>query len=338
MDVFSGDDAVDEERERGFLEAQVDMLVSENPPMWLLLNDFKSDENRSAFLAFLGAELDRQPSVYAAGALEVIRGARNIIASLPAGDLSLLKPKWFIPWYEIAVERWVAIPNQGANGSFQGATWLGSRVVVRTSLVHSDDMRHAHLTDNDAWTMFSREVEIWFSLSHPHVLRLYGACHVGDQPFYVCEYASQGTLHRYFRSHPEQLWEKLYEVALGVEYLHERGIIHGALLGNNIVVAGDGKAKVTYFGLSAAAARNFNLPSAPKSTAWHWVAPECLMDKNRPSTVESESILSACALWRRCGSRKTLKTNSSRAFRGKVSPITPSSSMCREDAYRRARP
>ncbi|KAE9043087.1 hypothetical protein PR001_g2992 [Phytophthora rubi] len=98
--------------------------------------------------------------------------------------------------------------------------------------------------------MFRREVAIWFTLSHPHVVRLFGACHVG-RPFFVCEYATNGTLVSYLRQHPDELWSKLHEAALGVQYLHARGVVHGDLKGNNIVIGSDMKAKVTDFGLSS---------------------------------------------------------------------------------------
>lgn len=62
--------------------------------------------------------------------------------------------------------------------------------------------------------MFRREVDIWFGFSHPHVIRLFGACHVG-RPFFVCEYATNGTLVKYLREHPDELWSKLHEAALG---------------------------------------------------------------------------------------------------------------------------
>ncbi|OWZ01930.1 Serine/threonine protein kinase, partial [Phytophthora megakarya] len=64
-----------------------------------------------------------------------------------------------------------------------------------------------------------------------------------------------------------EIWQKLYEAALSVQYLHSRDIIHGDLKCNNLVVGGDNKAKVTDFGLSSANA---------VTGAWRWVAPECL--------------------------------------------------------------
>ncbi|GMF46460.1 unnamed protein product [Phytophthora fragariaefolia] len=61
-----------------------------------------------------------------------------------------------------------------------------------------------------------------------------------------------------------------------VQYLHARGVVHGDLKGNNIVVGSDMKAKLTDFGLSSSSESE---GSSPISGAWHWAAPECLIDK-----------------------------------------------------------
>ncbi|KAG6949378.1 hypothetical protein JG688_00014655 [Phytophthora aleatoria] len=113
--------------------------------------------------------------------------------------------------------------------------------------------------------MFQREIELWFGLNHPHVVKLFGGCHIGT-PFFVCEEAKNGSLDKYLRAHPTEVWQKLYEAALGLEYLHARGIVHRYLKCDNILVNIDGDAKLTDFGLSA-------LESAG---AVRWVAPECL--------------------------------------------------------------
>ncbi|EGZ12001.1 hypothetical protein PHYSODRAFT_412765, partial [Phytophthora sojae] len=197
-------------------------------------------------------------------------------------------PEWFIPWYELIVDEWNCL-GEGGFGSVHRAKWLDSEVVVkRVTLPGSAD------TDPDqkrkALEMFRREVGIWFGFSHPHVIRLFGACHVG-RPFFVCEYATNGTLVNYLRKHPGELWSKLHEAALGVQYLHARGVVHGDLKGNNIVIGSDFKAKVTDFGLSSAANSEY---SAPISGAWHWVAPE--WQQARPSFASDIYSLGMCVV------------------------------------------
>ncbi|EGZ20899.1 hypothetical protein PHYSODRAFT_489869, partial [Phytophthora sojae] len=58
----------------------------------------------------------------------------------------------------------------------------------------------------------------------------FGSCYAGI-PFFVCEYATNGTLVNYLRKHPDELGS----------YLHARDVVHGDLKGNNIVVGSDRK-------------------------------------------------------------------------------------------------
>ncbi|GMF23627.1 unnamed protein product [Phytophthora lilii] len=132
--------------------------------------------------------------------------------------------------------------------------------------------------------MFQHEVDIWFRLSHPHVVRLFSDCHIG-KPFFVCEYATNGTLVSYLRKHPNEIWAKLHEAALGVQYLHSRGFVHCDLKGNNIVIGSDMKAKVTNFGLSVYATGRYE---SKISDASHWVAPECFIYENAQPTFASD--------------------------------------------------
>lgn len=69
--------------------------------------------------------------------------------------------------------------------------------------------------------MFEHEVALWFSLNHPHVVKI--GCHTGT-PFFVCEEATNSSLDKYVKNHPSEVWTMLYEAALGLEYLHARGI------------------------------------------------------------------------------------------------------------------
>uniref|UniRef100_H3G5S0 non-specific serine/threonine protein kinase n=1 Tax=Phytophthora ramorum TaxID=164328 RepID=H3G5S0_PHYRM len=68
--------------------------------------------------------------------------------------------------------------------------------------------------------------------------------------------------------------------AIGLQYLHEMGVIHGDLKCDNILVGSDGLAKLTDFGLSTiesdASYGNDELSKKPVTAAVWWTAPEVL--------------------------------------------------------------
>jgi serine/threonine protein kinase len=288
---------------------QLETFVSEVSQTLLVLHELHTADDRRAFLAFLSAEIDNHEPVYSASQLTLLRKTRDDLVGHGDSDLLTTTPVWFLPWYELVTDLTSSI-GEGGFGCVYRAKWLDSEVVVKqvlrlgsTTAAESWSIATSYLSSarsivgkvpaipatatedsNDkterkkAQEMFEHEVSVWFGLSHPHIVRLFGACHVGT-PFFVCEYASNGSLDKYLRQHPYEIWQKLHEAALGVQYLHSRDIVHGDLKCNNIVIGSDGKAKVTDFGLSS---------SDQLTGAWHWVAPECLENGASRLSVASD--------------------------------------------------
>lgn len=173
------------------------------------------------------------------------------------GDTSHV-PRWFIPPHQIELGQHLA---DGSFGAVYLGKWFNTDEVVKQVLTNQADRENRR--------QFFHEVNLWASLNHDNLIKLYGACPEG-QPFFVCD---EGTLISYSQDRIQfPTWRAIWEAAKGLEYLHELGIVHGDLKGNNILVC-DGTAKLADFGLSVFAKAG---DSGGALGAFRWKAPECL--------------------------------------------------------------
>eukprot|EP00834_Sanchytrium_tribonematis_P003170 NODE_115_length_18417_cov_0.666012.p2 type:complete len:826 gc:universal NODE_115_length_18417_cov_0.666012:18219-15742(-) len=180
------------------------------------------------------------------------------------------KEKWLIPQWEITLKHKIA---SGGYGDIYIGEWNRSNVAIK--VMRKTDKRTERLKD------FVKEVEVWyFELNHhPHVLNLYGACHTVEKPFMVCEYMQNGHLISYLKRYPDQRIRTLKEAALGMRHLHENSVIHGDMKAINILVNGEGTAKVCDFGFSFV--KDAEEDPVVIGGTLRWMAPE-LMRKEQP--------------------------------------------------------
>ncbi|RLN59368.1 hypothetical protein BBJ28_00005334 [Nothophytophthora sp. Chile5] len=130
-----------------------------------------------------------------------------------------------------------------------------------------------------------RQANLWSSLSHPHVATLFGACHVGH-PYFV--YESGAPLHSYllWPGRRRLLWSRMHEIALGLQFLHKRGVVYEGLSCRNVHVVEDELERVERVKLNGL---NFVMAGARikaglsdedstiREDEWQWKAPECLV-------------------------------------------------------------
>jgi len=192
-------------------------------------------------------------------------------------------------------QRWSIVPDQVALGRsiargsfaevFEGK-WFGTDVVIKKLLEQDADRAR-----------FRHEVDIWFSLNHEHLIKLYGACSDGPLVF-VCERATNGTLASYVEGKQSwEVWEYIRQAALGLRYLHDHGIVHGDLKGNNILVCSDGTVKLADFGLSIFADRPEDVAALFTGLgAYQWKAPECLISGHTPSYASDIYSFGMCII------------------------------------------
>ncbi|GMF22812.1 unnamed protein product [Phytophthora fragariaefolia] len=164
-----------------------------------LLEDVDNEKEREA-LTYLRFELSKYPTCYTASKV----GPFTIIKSAICALSTLENPSWFIPVHEVEFNKFDEF-SRGGFGKVYFGRWKRSEVVVKKVKLKSEEDRAA----------FLHEVEVWHKLYHPNVVRLYGASHI-QRAFFVCEYAGKGQLDHYLLDHPDEVWQKLYEAALGL--------------------------------------------------------------------------------------------------------------------------
>ncbi|RLN74173.1 hypothetical protein BBJ28_00012324, partial [Nothophytophthora sp. Chile5] len=229
--------------------------------------ELKDDDARVEALVLLQYESRRTLDV---SRRETFAALCRLVADLRGGKADdPAVPTWFLPPYE--VECVGHSFGKGGFGEVYHGTWQGTEVVVKRLLTTMSGVTGR--------TAFIKEASIWSELNHPNIVRLLGACHVGS-PFFVSQLASNGTLRDFlFRSRGgrPRMWQMLYQVSLGLQYLRDRNVIHSDLKCDNILVGADSAVMLTDFGLSEMRTIS-KVPLPAKAVgAIRWKAPEIVI-------------------------------------------------------------
>ncbi|KAE9347277.1 hypothetical protein PR003_g7014 [Phytophthora rubi] len=277
------------------------------------LSDPKTRLEAQMLLQF---ELHKRRSSYPNSVLEVMSQALLVLDT--TGGSSEVVPSWFIPPYEVVLGKHIA---QGGFGDVYYGKWFDTEVVVKilksqasatsSSKGISPPTPSSGSNDEDTMELFRREADHWFMLNHPNVVHLYGACHVGT-PFFICEPAKSTSLNSHVKElararpgynyeekggDPADMMRCLVQAGIGLKYLHERGIVHCDLKGNNFMVGTDGKTiKLGDFGMSVLKRSGKGRhTSHANAGAVPWKAPEYLQGEN-PTVISDVYGFGMCIL------------------------------------------
>ncbi|TMW55654.1 hypothetical protein Poli38472_010536 [Pythium oligandrum] len=127
-------------------------------------------------------------------------------------------PAWFIPRGDLNYD--VTPFARGSFGALHRGKWgSGVKVVVKTLLLSDNG------NSDVVKAQFLKEIDLWYKLHYPNVVKMFGACHVPSPPLIVCEDATNGSLANYLVKSKHgfrRMWRLLLEAALGLEYLHRK--------------------------------------------------------------------------------------------------------------------
>ncbi|KAI9331086.1 hypothetical protein BDR26DRAFT_686459 [Obelidium mucronatum] len=207
-------------------------------------------------------------------ALTCLRRASD--ATFPNTKPTTTPAPWVLTSWEIEIGESI---SRGGFGEVLKATWLGHTIVAVKRL-------HMRLETQKLKEDFLREVKTWFPLRHPNIVPLLGACATAERPFMVAPYMSRGHALQYLESVGRDNVEVrgcklLYEVSLGMQYLHARGVVHGDLKAVNVLIDEHCTAYVADFGFATlkqfSSTRHTTSTSAPAfGGTLRWMSPERL--------------------------------------------------------------
>lgn len=228
----------------------------------------------------------------------------------------LALPPWFVPPYEVIFNELDAF-SRGAFGSVHCGQWRSVDVVVKKIptpgrhgvVIPLRSQRGAKSNamepTEETYRQFLNDMSTWSTLEHTHVLKLFGACHVGPRQFFLCEYAAHGSIDSYVSSQPTEersvcARRVLREAALGLLYLHEHNVVHADLKCSNILVDASGTVKHTDFVLSALKNRRQQDATTMDNDnvvggGLRWLAPECLSGE-AATTASNVFSFAMCAI------------------------------------------
>lgn len=127
--------------------------------------------------------------------------------------------------------------------------------------------------DTDGMKDFCKELSQVYNLNHTNLLKPQHVDSWEGMPYLVMTYCPQGSCHRMVGAMTEeQVWKMLHDVAAGLAYLHEQGIIHQDIKPDNILVDPLGNYVITDFGISVQSRstlrKSMNIATGSGTTAY----------------------------------------------------------------------
>ncbi|KFF60326.1 serine/threonine protein kinase [Cryobacterium sp. MLB-32] len=120
---------------------------------------------------------------------------------------------------------------------------------------------HGHLADDNAFkSRFIQEARSAARLAHPNVVNVFDQGQDADTAYLVMEYLPGITLRDLLKDYgkltPEQTVDILEAVLSGLAAAHKAGIVHRDIKPENVLLADDGRIKISDFGLARAVNNN----------------------------------------------------------------------------------
>lgn len=164
-----------------------------------------------------------------------------------------------------------AMLGSGAFGQVRTAKWRGMVVAVK----------HLMVTDprRDVVRALRKDIRIHSSVRFEFVVSLFAASTIRPNVCLVIDFAEGGSLEHYLHSSSEPLEHALqtaflYDIARGMSFLHDKGILHRDLKSANVLMFANGRLKLCDFGLSKVKTEVSSRSARGPVGSTRWMSPE----------------------------------------------------------------
>lgn len=136
---------------------------------------------------------------------------------------------------------------------------------------------------------FYREASAAGRLSHANVVTVYDAGEEGDVPFIALELVPGQGLEAFLAARSPLPWREavgvLLQVAEGLQFAHEQGVVHRDIKPANILLTPDGRAKITDFGVAKVTGSHLTQEAQILGTP-SYMAPELILGHQADHRVD----------------------------------------------------
>ncbi|KAG2485771.1 hypothetical protein HYH03_015484 [Edaphochlamys debaryana] len=193
---------------------------------------------------------------------------------------------WEIDITQLHIEAKIA---SGAFSNLYKGTYCGQEVAVKI-------LKDVH-DDSSQYQEFLQEVAIMRKVRHKNVVQFIGACTRKPNLCIVFEYMSGGSVYDYIRREgPLKLSAVLKlasDVARGMDYLHQRKIIHRDLKAANLLMDDNAIVKIADFGVARVIETTGHMTA--ETGTYRWMAPEVI--EHKPYDEKADVFSFGVVLW-----------------------------------------
>jgi serine/threonine protein kinase len=159
---------------------------------------------------------------------------------------------------------------------------------------------HEHFMRDDAYVeRFRREARAVAQLTHPNIVTVIDRGEQDGRQFIVFEYVDGMNLKELVERDgplsPREAIELALQIARGLAFAHEHGLVHRDVKPQNVLLDGDGRAKVTDFGIAHAVDREGMTITGTIMGTSNYISPE--QARGEPVDEQSDIYSLGCVLY-----------------------------------------